>query len=77
MTKKSLVSKKVIVVVGPTATNKTNVAITLAKELNGEIINADAFQVYQELNIGVNKPTTQELTMAKFHLVGTISINQK
>jgi tRNA dimethylallyltransferase len=68
---------KIIVVIGPTATNKTKVGIALAKACNGEIINADAFQVYQELNIGVNRPTPNELKAAKFHLVGHISIKDK
>jgi tRNA dimethylallyltransferase len=69
--------QKIVVVVGPTATNKTKLAITIAKEINGEIINADAFQVYKELNIGVNKPTLQELKEATFHLVGNVSILDK
>jgi tRNA dimethylallyltransferase len=77
MPTKSLNTKKIIVVVGPTATNKTNVAIALAKELNGEIVNADAFQVYRELNIGVNKPSTGELKQAPFHLIGNVSIKDK
>jgi tRNA dimethylallyltransferase len=77
MIRKSKTINQVLVVVGPTATNKTLVAINLAKEFDGEIINADAFQVYKELNVGVNKPSTKELASAKFHLIGTISINQK
>jgi tRNA dimethylallyltransferase len=72
MTKNKL--PKVIVVIGPTATNKTKLAIFLAQKLNGEIVNADAFQVYKELNIGVNKPTTKELKQAQFHLLSCVSI---
>jgi tRNA dimethylallyltransferase len=68
---------KIIVVIGPTATNKTNIGIELAKTFNGEIINADAFQVYKELDIGVNKPTDKELQEVKFHLVNNISISDK
>ncbi len=68
---------KVIVIVGPTATSKTSLAIKLAKEFNGEIINGDAFQVYKELNIGVNKPTKQQLSKVKFHLIDELSINEE
>jgi tRNA dimethylallyltransferase len=77
MTRKLKTIKQILVVVGPTATNKTQLSIKLANEFDGEIINADAFQVYKELNIGVNKPSAKEMTLAKFHLIGTISINQK
>jgi tRNA dimethylallyltransferase len=70
-------TKKIIVIVGPTATNKTKLAIEVAKNVDGEIINADAFQVYKELNIGVNKPTTQELKEANFHLISNVSILDK
>ncbi|MDR0985379.1 MAG: tRNA (adenosine(37)-N6)-dimethylallyltransferase MiaA [Mycoplasmataceae bacterium] len=68
---------KVIVIIGPTATNKTKVAIQLANKLNGEIINADAFQIYKELNIGTNKPTPLELRQATFHLISNKSIYDK
>ena len=49
--------KKIITVVGPTATGKTDVAIALAKRLNGELISADSMQIYQEMQIGTAKPT--------------------
>ncbi|GHU30464.1 hypothetical protein FACS1894166_00150 [Bacilli bacterium] len=71
------VTNKVIVIIGPTATGKTKLAIDLARKFNGEIINADAFQVYKELNIGVNKPTNEELAQARFHLIGHISIHDE
>ena len=67
---------KVIVIVGPTSTKKTSLAIKLANKINGEIISADAFQVYKELNVGVNKPTSKQLKLAKFHLINYISINE-
>jgi tRNA dimethylallyltransferase len=68
---------RAVVVLGPTATNKTKLAIAIAKKFNGEIINADAFQVYRELNIGVNKPTVKEMQEAKFHLIDCVSIYDK
>jgi tRNA dimethylallyltransferase len=70
-------TKPIIVIIGPTATNKTRVSMELAKKFNGEIINADAFQVYREMQVGVNKPTTQEMQTNKFHLIGCVSINDK
>lgn len=45
----------IIIVAGPTASGKTDFAITLAKDIGGELINADSRQVYKELNIGTNK----------------------
>lgn len=69
--------QKILVILGPTSTGKTTLAIKLAKEFNGEIINADAFQVYKELNIGVNKPTLNEQKQVKFHLLNEVSIKDK
>lgn len=67
----------IVVIIGPTATNKTKFAIELAKQINGEIINADAFQVYKQLNIGVNKPTEEQLKQVNFHLINCINTDQK
>ena len=44
--------QKVIVILGPTGVGKTKLSTSLAKMLNGEIINADSMQVYKDLNIG-------------------------
>lgn len=49
-----------VVIVGPTASGKTSLAIKLAKELKGEIICADSRTVYKEMNIGTAKPTLAE-----------------
>ena len=48
-------SDKIIIILGPTATGKTNLATKLAYECNGEIISADSRQVYKNLNIGTCK----------------------
>lgn len=77
MTLKNMTKNKIVVIVGPTCTNKTKLAIKLAKKINGEIINADAFQVYKQLNIGVNKPSKEQLREVKFHLISNININDK
>ncbi|MDR0340745.1 MAG: tRNA (adenosine(37)-N6)-dimethylallyltransferase MiaA [Mycoplasmataceae bacterium] len=67
----------ILVVIGPTASSKTKIAIELAKKFNGEIINADAFQIYKELNIGTAKATNEETKQAIFHLNGERSIYEK
>lgn len=61
--------KKVIVIVGPTASGKTKTSVELAKALNTEIINGDSVQVYKELNIGSAKVTTNEMQGIKHHLL--------
>ena len=66
--------KDVYVIVGPTASGKTKLAIELANKYNGEIINGDAFQVYREINIGTAKPTAEELKQAPHHLINYKSI---
>jgi len=62
------------IVVGPTAVGKTKYAIELAQKLNTEIISADARQCYKELNIGVARPSNEELTQVKHHFIASHSI---
>jgi tRNA dimethylallyltransferase len=64
----------VYIVVGPTAVGKTKYAIELAHALKTEIISADARQCYQELNIGVARPSNQELAQVKHHFIASHSI---
>lgn len=66
--------KHVWILGGATASGKTALAIQMAKILNTEIINCDSRQVYRELNIGVAKPTADELNMVHHHGVNVISI---
>jgi len=67
----------VIVIVGPTAVGKTAFAIALAQHFNTQIISADSRQCYQELSIGVAKPSTDELAAVKHYFIGTHSINEE
>jgi tRNA dimethylallyltransferase len=61
------------VIVGPTCSGKTTFSIELAKKINGEIISADSRQFYKLLDIGTAKPTPEELSEVKHHLVDFIS----
>ena len=66
-------SKKIILLAGPTASGKSRLAIQLAKKLNGEIINADSMQMYKEFSILSSRPNNKETRKAKYHLYGIIS----
>ena len=69
--------KKVILLAGPTASGKSKLAFQLAKNLNGEIINADSMQVYNETFILTSRPTLQDTNIVKHHLYGFNSVKQK
>jgi len=60
---------KVIVVVGPTASGKSSLAIELALRLNGEVISADSRQVYRGMDIGTGKVTPEEMQGVPHHLL--------
>lgn len=68
--------KKVIVIVGPTASGKTLRGINLAKKLNAEIINGDSVQIYKELNIGSAKVQDQEMQGIKHHLLNVKNVGE-
>ena len=61
-----------ILIHGPTASGKTKLAIALAKRLDGEIINADAMQVYADLDILTARPDAEEIAAAPHHLFGHV-----
>jgi len=69
--------KKVILLAGPTASGKSKLAIKLAKQLNGEIINADSMQVYKEVSILTSRPSLRDTNTIKHHLYGFNSVKQK
>lgn len=68
--------KKVIVLLGPTATGKSNLGIELAKIVGGEIISGDSVLVYQGLNIGSAKPSESEMSGIKHHMIDILSAEQ-
>jgi tRNA dimethylallyltransferase len=67
-------TKKLICIVGPTASGKTSLAIKIASLLNTEIISADSRQVYKELSIGTAVPSQKELSEIKHHFIQHKSI---
>lgn len=68
--------KKLIAIVGPTCTGKTDIAIELAERLNGVIINADSRLIFKEMNIGTAKPFGDELERVKHYLVDIRDITE-
>ncbi|MDR0419197.1 MAG: tRNA (adenosine(37)-N6)-dimethylallyltransferase MiaA, partial [Prevotellaceae bacterium] len=69
-----LPTKKLVVILGPTGVGKTDLSISIAKQLHCPIISADSRQIYKELNIGVAKPTPQQLAEVPHYFIGTRSI---
>ncbi len=69
-------SKKIILLAGPTASGKSKLAIKLAKKINGEIINADSMQIYREFSILSSRPKITELKEIKHHLYGLVSVKK-
>ena len=65
-------SNTIIAVAGPTAVGKTKFAIMLAQEFDGEVVSCDSMQLYKFMDIGSAKPTPDEMSMAKHHLVDII-----
>jgi len=64
------------VICGPTASGKTDAAITIAKRLETEIVSADSRQVYREIPIGTAQPTAAQLHEVSHHLIGSRSIHE-
>ncbi|OGI94507.1 tRNA (adenosine(37)-N6)-dimethylallyltransferase MiaA [Candidatus Nomurabacteria bacterium RIFCSPLOWO2_01_FULL_40_18] len=60
---------KVIVILGQTATGKSNLAVKIAKKIDGEIISADSRQVYKDLDIGTDKISKKEMKGIPHHLI--------
>ena len=67
----------VIVILGPTAVGKTKLSVELAKRLDGEIINADSTQIYQDLNIATAKVTEEEKEQIPHHLFDIKTVTEE
>jgi tRNA dimethylallyltransferase len=65
--------ERIIVILGPTASGKSSLALKLAKKFNGEIISADSRQVYEGMDLGTGKVTKQEQKLVPHHLLDVAS----
>lgn len=69
--------KTVIIIAGPTAVGKTAVAVQLARHFNTAIISADSRQCFKELNIGVARPSAEELSLVPHYFIASHSIHEE
>ena len=69
-------NKKICVILGPTATGKSKLAVWLCKKINGEIISADSMQIYKQMNVGTAKLTKKEMQNVKHHMINIIDVDQ-
>ena len=70
-------SNKIVFIVGPTAVGKSEVAYSLARRINGEIVSCDSMQVYKELRVVTGKPSARMLKEATHHLVDCVSVGEE
>ncbi|MCM2359705.1 MAG: tRNA (adenosine(37)-N6)-dimethylallyltransferase MiaA [Geobacteraceae bacterium] len=63
---------KIVIVLGPTCSGKTELAVRLAERCDGEIVNADSMQVYRGMEIGTAKPSPELLRRVPHHLIGIV-----
>lgn len=69
-------NKTCIIIAGPTASGKTSIALEIARKYSTSIISADSRQCYRELNIGVAKPSDEELKSIRHYFLNSHSIHQ-
>lgn len=69
----NLMKPKLLVILGSTASGKSNLAVELAKKFNGEVISVDSRQVYKDLDIGTGKITKKEMQNITHHLLDVVS----
>jgi tRNA dimethylallyltransferase len=70
---KTLLKPKILVILGPTATGKSDLAVKMAKRFRGEVISADSRQVYKGLDIGTGKITQAEMQGVHHWLIDVVS----
>src|SRR5436190_13978655 len=69
--------KRTFFIVGPTAAGKSEIAAEIAQQLNAEIVNADAFQIYRGLDLLTAKPEKSLLAKVPHHLLGTVPLSEE
>ena len=67
---------KIILISGPTASGKSKFALSVAKKINGEIINADSMQIFKEIKILNARPSVKDKSNIKHHLYGFLSVKK-
>lgn len=67
---------KILCVVGPTASGKTDYAVELALKCGGEVVSCDSMQIYKRMDIGTAKPTAYEMKGVKHHMIDIIEPNE-
>lgn len=67
---------KILCVVGPTASGKTDYAVELALKRGGEVVSCDSMQIYKHMDIGTAKPTADEMKGVKHHMIDIIEPNE-
>jgi tRNA dimethylallyltransferase len=72
----TVVAPPLVVVVGPTATGKSGLAVALAAALHGEVVNADAMALYRGMDIGTAKPTPAERDEVPHHLLDVLDVTE-
>ena len=69
-------SKKIILLAGPTASGKSKLAVRIAQKLKGEIINADSMQIYKEFKILCSRPNQKDQKNIKHHMYGFLTVKK-
>ena len=69
-------NRPIIVIAGPTCSGKSGIALQLAKDIDGVIVNGDSRQIYKELRIGTARPTQEEMQGIPHYLYGHISVTE-
>ncbi|MBQ9737126.1 MAG: tRNA (adenosine(37)-N6)-dimethylallyltransferase MiaA [Clostridia bacterium] len=70
-------SKRIIAIIGPTASGKTALATKLAKKLSGEVVSCDSMQIYRGMDIGTAKPTEDEMQFVPHHMIDIAEPSQR
>ena len=77
MVQTNCLKEKIVVITGPTAIGKSDLAVEIAKIFNGEVISADSMQIYKGLNIGTGKITVEEMQSVRHHLIDVVMPNEE
>lgn len=67
-----MAEREILVIVGPTASGKTDLAVRLAERHSGEVVSADSVQVYRRFDIGTGKPTREQREKVSYHLIDIV-----